>query len=429
MPSLNGSSASTRNQLVVALDIGTSKVTCLIAQPQAAGQMRVVGIGKCDMRGMLRGTIVDMEAARDAIANTVHIAENMTGETVKSVIASVSCGRPKSEIMSFEAPTMNGEVGPTDIKRILHRGRRLESEMDRELIHAIPVGFRLDEARGIRDPRGLFGETLGAEIHTVTAESGPVRSLAACIRGCHLEIDHFVMAPYAAGLATLVEDERALGATVIDMGAGVTSVAVFQDGEIVFADCIPVGGHQVTKDLAHGLSTPVGQAETLKIRFGNAMRSPADDAAIVEIPAIGADADTPAQPAPKSLLTGIIQPRLEETLELVRSRLQDTPYLTKAGRRVVLTGGACQLKGVPELASSIFDSKVRIGRALPMDGLAETATGQAYTTCTGLLRFAAENRDDTAGLSGALGALAAAESRGAAPGVFGRFGGWLKEHL
>ncbi|MCY4239378.1 MAG: cell division protein FtsA [Rhodospirillaceae bacterium] len=429
MASLNGTSAPNRNQLIVALDIGTSKVTCLIAQAQAAGQLRVVGIGKCDMRGMLRGTVVDMDSARDAIANTVHIAENMTGETVKSVIASVSCGRPKSEIMSFEVPTVNGEVGSTDIKRILRRGHSVDNVIDRELIHAIPVGFRLDDARGIRDPHGLFGKILGAEIYTVTAESGPIRNLAACIRGCHLKIDHFVLAPYAAGLATLGEDERNLGATVIDMGAGVTSVAVFQDGEIVFADCIPVGGQQVTNDLAHGLSTPIEQAENLKIRFGNAMRSSADDSAIIDIPCLGAHSDAPPQPAPKSLLTGIIRPRLEETLELVRSRLRDTPYLTKDSRRVVLTGGACQLRGVPELAGSIFDSKVWIGRALPLDGLAETATSQAYTTCTGLLCFAAETRTDTAGLGSALGALAAAQSRSATSGVFGRLGGWLREHL
>ena len=427
MAKRNGASAAARNQLIAALDIGTSKVTCIIAQPLPAGQLRVVGIGKRDTKGMARGSVVNMDAARDSIANTVHIAENMTGETVKSVIVSVNCGRPKSEIMSFEAPIANGEVGPADIRRVLQRGQRIENELDRALIHSIPVGFRLDAAHGIRNPRGLFGETLGAEVHTVTAEAGPVRSLAACVRGCHLEIDHFVMAPYAAGLATLVEDEWTLGATVIDMGAGVTGAAVFMDGEIVFADTIPVGGNQVTADLAHGLSTPIEQAEMLKVRYGSAVSEPSDDRAIIEIPAIGAEENAPSQPAPKSLLTGIIRPRVEETLELVRSRLKDTPYLERAGRRIVLSGGACQLRGVPQLTSAIFDGKVRIGRAIPFDGLAETAMGQAYTACTGLLRFAAEFREDANGISGALGALAAAEKRN--PGLVGRFGDWLKEHL
>lgn len=427
MAKRNGASAAARNQLIAALDIGTSKVTCIIAQLLPAGQLRVVGIGKRDMKGMARGSIVNMDAARDSIANTVHIAENMTGETVKSVIVSVSCGRPKSEIVSFEAPISNGEVSPADIRRLLQRGQRIENELDRALIHSIPVGFRLDATRGIRNPHGLFGETLGAEVHTVTAEAGPVRNLAACVRGCHLEIEHFVMAPYAAGLATLVEDEWTLGATVIEMGAGVTGAAVFMDGEIVFADTVPVGGNQVTKDLAHGLSTPIKQAESLKIRHGSAVGEPGDDRAIIEIPAIGADENALSQPAPKSLLTGIIRPRVEETLELVRSRLQDTPYLARAGRRIVLCGGGCQLKGVPQLASTIFDSKTRIGRAIPFDGLAETAMGQAYTTCTGLLRFAAENRADSDGIGSALGTLAAAQTRD--PGLFGRFGGWLKEHL
>ncbi len=427
MAKRNGASAAARNQLIAALDIGTSKVTCIIAQLLPAGQLRVVGIGKRDMKGMARGSIVNLDAACDAIANTVHIAENMTGETVKSVIVSVNCGRPKSELMSFEAPITNGEVGPADIRRLLQRGQRIENELDRALIHSIPVGFRLDGARGIRNPRGLFGETLGAEVHTVTAEAGPVRSLAACVRNCHLEIEHFVMAPYAAGLATLVEDEWTLGATVIDMGAGVTGAAVFVDGEIVYADTVPVGGNQITKDLAHGLSTPIEQAELLKIRYGSALGESSDDRAIIEIPAIGADENAPSQPAPISLLTGIIRPRVEETLELVRSRLQDTPYLGRAGRRIVLSGGGCQLKGVPQLASTIFDCKARIGRAVPFDGLAETAMSQAYTTCTGLLRFAAERRADTDGISSALGTLAAAQTREAS--LLGRFGGWLKDHL
>ncbi|MXY40359.1 MAG: cell division protein FtsA [Rhodospirillaceae bacterium] len=427
MAKRNGATAAARNQLVAALDIGTSKVTCIIAQLLPAGQLRVVGIGKRDMKGMARGSIVNMDAARDSIANTVHIAENMTGETVKSVIVSVSCGQPKSEIMSFEAPIANGEVGPADIRRLLQRGQRIENELDRALIHSIPVGFRLDGARGIRNPRGLFGETLGAEVHTVTAEAGPVRSLAACVRGCHLEIEHFVMAPYASGLATLIEDEWTLGATVIDMGAGVTGAAVFMDGEIVFADTVPVGGNQITRDLAHGLSTPIEQAEILKVRYGSAVGEASDDRAIIEVPAIGAEENAPTQPAPKSLLTGIIRPRVEETLELVRSRLQDTPYLSRAGRRIILSGGGCQLKGVPQLASTIFDGKVRIGRAIPFDGLAESAMGQAYTACTGLLRFAAEHRADTEGISSALGALAAAQTRD--PGLLGRFGNWLREHF
>ena len=427
MAKRNGATPAARNQLIAALDIGTSKVTCIIGQLLPTGQLRAIGIGKRDMKGMARGSVVDIDAASDAIANTVHIAENMTGETVKSVIVSVNCGRPKSELMSFELPIANGEVGPTDIRRLLQRGQRIENELDRALIHSIPVGFRLDGARGIRNPHGLFGETLGAEVHTVTAEAGPVRSLAACVRNCHLEIEHFVMAPYAAGLATLVQDEWTLGATVIEMGAGVTGAAVFLDGEIVYADTIPIGGDQVTKDLAHGLSTPIEQAELLKVRYGTALGEPSDDRAIIEIPAIGADENAPLQPVPKGLLIGIIRPRVEETLELVRSRLQDTPYLTRAGRRIVLSGGGCQLKGVPQLTSAIFDSKVRIGRAIPFDGLAETAMGQAYTTCTGLLRFAVENRADTDGISDALGTLAAAQTRDT--GLLGRVGGWFKDYL
>ena len=387
----------------------------------------MVGIGKRDMKGMARGSVVNVDAARDSIANTVHIAENMTGETVKSVIVSVSCGRPKSEIMSFEAPIVNGEVGSADIRRVLQRGQRIENELERALIHSIPVGFRLDEARGIRDPRGLFGEILGAEVHIVTAEAGPVRSLAACVRGCHLEIDHFVMAPYAAGLATLVEDERTLGATVIDMGAGVTGAAVFMDGEIVFADTVPVGGNQVTKDLAHGLSTPIEQAELLKVRHGSTISAPGDDRAIIEIPAIGADENTPLQPAPEK--------PYDRHHPAAHRGDAGTGAQPAAGHALSGAGRAPNRPQRRRLSTERraatdqhnFRQQGKDRSPIPMAGLAETAMGQAYTTCTGLLRFAAENRADTDGIGSALGALAALQARN--PGLIGRFGGWLKEHL
>jgi cell division protein FtsA len=426
----NGTKANgvLRPTTITALDIGTSKVACLIVRTGANGSIRVIGVGQRPLTGMRGGVIVNVESVRDAVANAAQVAESMAGETARGVVASVGCGRPQSETLSIEVPLGGHEVSTSDIRKVMAQGRRVEGQLDRELLHAIPVGFRIDDTRGVRDPRGLFGDILGAEIHTITAESGPVRTLASCLAGCHLEAESFVVSPYASGLATLVEDEMQLGATVIDAGSGVTDIAVFQQGELVYADSIPIGGAHVTNDIAHGLSTPIEHAERIKLLYGAALQGPSDDTALVEVPPIGAENDVP-MPVPKSLLTGIIKPRVEEMLELARARLEASGFSGGSSRRIVLTGGASQMRGIRELASSIFDSKVRSGRAYRLDGLAESATGPTFATCTGLIRYAARQLHDTDGFTAALGSLSALQKQSPQDGMFRRVGSWFQEHF
>lgn len=411
--------------LVAAIDIGSSKTACLIARLED-GAPRIVGVGHRRMEGVRNGAVINLEAARDALVNTITVAENMAGETIRDVVVNVSCGKPHSEIVSVDVPIGGHEVSRSDVRRLLLHGRKAEENLERELVHAIPVGFRIDDTKGIRDPRGLYGDRLGADIHTVTAEHGPLRTLAACISGCHLQVSSFVVSAYASGLAALVDDERELGATVIDLGAGATGVAVFQGGELVHTDAVPVGGGHVTTDIAHGLSTPLDQAERIKMLYGTALSAPGDEAAIVEVPPIGEADEAAATPVPKSLLTGIVKPRVEETLELVRGRLEASGWLRSAGRRIVLTGGASKLRGLRELTGSIFDCKVRTGRAYPLDGLAESATGPAFAASTGLILYAIRAHQDT--ITGALSTLASTHEP-AQSGVFRRVGSWLHEHF
>ena len=277
----------------------------------------------------------------------------MAGETIERVVVNLSGGYAASRIVKAEIA-----VGRPRDQRRRHApgaGARLcdARAPDRQVIHSIPVGFSIDDSRGIRDPRGMLGDRLGVNMHIVTAAIASVRNHTAAIGRSHLEAEALVVSPYAAGLACLVEDEmRARRAPSIDMGGGTTTIGVFFDGNLIFADCVPVGGGHVTNDIARGLSTPLAHAERMKTLFGSAISSTLDEREMIAVPQIGEEEDGHVNHVPKSLLVSIIAPRLEETFELVRNRLDASGCDKIAGRRVVLTGGACQLHGARELAGA-----------------------------------------------------------------------------
>jgi cell division protein FtsA len=402
------------------VDIGTSKVCCFIARVTGS-KPQIVGIGHQVSRGLRNGVIVDIDAASQSILAAVHAAEQMAGETLSEIVVNLSGGFNGSRLVKSEINLNGREIGDSDLKRVLDQGHMLKEPPDREVIHSIPVGFSVDQSRGIRDPRGMYGQKLGVNMHVVTAQSGAVRNLANCIGRCRLEIAGLVVSPYAAGLAALVDDEMELGVTVIDMGGGTTTIAVFFDGNLVFTDSVPVGGGHVTNDIARGLSTPLAHAERMKTLYGSAIASSADEREVITVPQVGEEDESNASHVPKSLLVGIISPRLEETFELVRDRLEQSGYDKIAGRRVVLTGGACQLPGTRELAGLILDKQIRIGKPLRIEGLAEATGGPAFATSAGLVHFALSERAETPRRGRAL--------TEEPDGVFARFGHWIRENF
>jgi cell division protein FtsA len=267
----------------------------------------------------------------------------------------------------------------------------------------------------------MFGDRLGVDMHVVTAAAGAVRNLTNCVSRCHLEIKALVVSPYASGLATLVEDEMDLGVTVIDMGASTTSIAVFFDGHVVYTDSISIGGAHVTNDIARGLSTPLVHAERMKTLYGNCLATPADEREIIQVPQVGEEEAGITNPIPRSILIGIVQPRIEETFELVRSRLEASGFDKIAGRRVVLTGGASQLGGVRELAALVLDKQVRMGRPIRIHGLADSTNGPAFATAAGLLNYALQAEPETLKTS--------RSQQDPNAGFIGRLGSWLKENF
>lgn len=425
-----------RSGTIATLDIGSTKICCFIARVGESGGgksvangddrdampgIRVIGVGHQVSRGIRSGIVVDMAEAEASVRAAVHSAEKMADENIQRVFVNLSGGYPHSQTVGVEVTIGGHEVGDGDIRRILSQWQRVEIEPDRHLVHSIPVGFSIDGSRGIRDPRGMMGDRLGASMHVVTAATGAVRNITNVVERCHLGVEGFVVSPYSSGLACLVEDERDLGVTVIDMGGGTTTMAVFFDGSVIYTDCVPVGGAHITSDIARGLSTSLTDAERLKTLYGSAVPTALDEREVIDVPLIGERDHGQPNHVPKSLLIRIIHPRLEETFELVRARLEASGFDKVAGRRVVVTGGASQLPGVRDLAQEILNKQVRLGRPIRVNGLADAASGPAFATAAGLLAYAVDPGLD-ASRQGQAG-------KAQPTGFMGKIGSWLRENF
>jgi cell division protein FtsA len=383
-----------RSTVLSVLDIGTNKVVCLVARlrpiegaellSSRSHQVQILGVGHQRARGVKAGAIVDMEQAEQSIRLAVDAAERMAQVRIESVIVNISTGRLGSEHYSATVPCTGHQVADTDIHRVLDAGATHAMRDRRAVLHSIPIGHSLDGVGGIRDPRGMLGRDLGVDMHIVTTDPSPAKNLMLAIERCHLSVEAMVATPYASGLATLVDDESEMGVTLIDMGAGTTTVGVFHHRHLVHADSIAIGGSHVTMDVARGLSTRLAEAERLKVLYGATIASPSDDRELITVPTVGDDERDGSYQTARSKLVRIIRPRIEEILELIRDRLRSGGAWAESGRRIVLTGGASQLTGFPDLARKILDRNVRLGRPLGVAGLPEAAKGPAFSAAVGL---------------------------------------------
>jgi cell division protein FtsA len=384
-----------RPVIVSVLDVGTSKICCIIARltPRMTGDVlpgrthaiEVLGFGYQRSRGIKAGAVVDLDQAEKAIRLAVDAAERMAGLTVESLIVSVSCGRLGSETFSAGFDLAGREVGEADIQRVLEVGSQHTVRDGRAVVHALPIGYALDGNRGIRDPRGMLGQRVAVDTHVVTADSAPIRNLEICVNRAHLEVETMVATPYASALSSLVDDEAQLGVACVDIGGGTTKIAVFADGQFVHVDGFAIGGHHVTMDLARGLSTKLVDAERIKALHGSVISIDSDERDMVTVEPVGDD-DMP-QHVTRANIVNIIRPRVEEILEVVRDRLHASGFAGRVGRRIVLTGGASQLTGLSELARRVLGRNVRLGRPVGITGLPEAARGAAFATGVGLLIY------------------------------------------
>lgn len=420
-----------KSALVAALDVGSSKVVCLIARlrphpPQQVLTRRshaieVIGYGHTAARGMKAGSVVNLARVEDVIRHAVDSAERMAGVEIESVILSISAGRLNSELFAADIEIVGSGVSDGDIARVLAAGSRHSLRDGRAVLHSLPVGYSIDGVNGVRDPRGMLGSRFGVDMHVATTDIAAARNLMLAVERCHLDVEAMVASPYVGALAVLADDEADLGATVVDLGAGTTTMASFLGGRLVHLQGFALGGHHVTMDIARGLNARIADAERIKTLYGTVLSGGSDERDMITVPPLGEDESEQGQFVSRATLVSIIKPRVEEILEMVRDRLAAASIASDRRSHVILTGGASQLTGLPDLASRMLGRPVRIGRPLGIAGAPEAAKGPAFAVAAGLLVYPQaahlehfESRRTRQAMTGA-------------GGYFTRVGQWLRE--
>ncbi len=376
----------TRGGLIAALDVGSSKVCCAIAHVPGKDTFEILGIGLQLSSGVKAGVVIDMEEVITSIVNAVHTAEKMAGVTLRDIIVSVNGPHLKSVNLAIEMNVSGHPIDDMDVRRILMQAKSAQGDPSFQALHTIPTGYALDGAKGIRDPRGMYGNRLCVSIYNLFSKTSPLYNLSTCVGRSHLEVANLVAAPYASGLATLVEDEMELGVVLIDMGGSTTSFAIFHEGQLRHVECIPIGGGHITTDIARGFSTTLTNAERLKTLYGSAIPSAADDREMINVPLVGERRAEGINQVPRSALVSIIKPRIEEIFEHIRDRLLKAGIDKFSSQRGVLTGGASQLSGVREIASMMLGKNFRLGKPLHSPS-SELFQDPSYATCIGLLCY------------------------------------------
>ncbi len=384
-----------RENLITALDIGSWKVSALIAERAESGDLTVLGTGQRESRGVRRGYIADMDATEKAVREAVEQAERIAGLNIEDVWTSFSAGGLVSDIASVEVELGGHRIEQEDIDELLAAGRGSIDPDGRMVLHAQPTLYTLDGLRGVKKPLGLHADTLGVDIHVVAADGSPVRNLDLCVRSAHLEVNSIVASPVATGMACLSDEERELGVALVEMGAGVTNVSLFAGGVLVGLSSIPFGAADITDDIASAFGTRRNQAERLKCFFGSATPSPKDNHDMIEVAPLSAD-EEPGESAriTRAALIAVIRQRLEHLMGEVTKALRNLGFSGPVGRQVVLTGGGAELKGIADYAQGTLGRAVRIGRPRGLIGLPDAHSGPGFATLAGLVHYAASDPVD-----------------------------------
>ncbi|MGL5117402.1 MAG: cell division protein FtsA [Beijerinckiaceae bacterium] len=426
---------SARKSAVMAvLDIGFTKVACVIARLEPADaadagegrthRCRVLGIGHQRSRGLKGGVIVDMEAAERTIRSAIDAAERMAGLTIESVVVSLTGGRLASQHFTAEVGIGGRAITDRNVERAMAAATMHSIGQGRVALHALPTAHRLDGRAPVRDPRGMIADRLSVDMHVATADATPARNLMLAVERCHVEVEALVAAPYVSGLAVLDADEAEMGAVVVDMGGGSTSFSVFLGGHLQAVDAIAVGGHHVTTDLARGLTMRLDDAERLKGIAGGCHDDPAREREMITVPQVGDDERQNSIFVPRAHLTRIIRPRVEEILELVRDRCRASGFGEVLNRSVVLTGGASQLSGLQTLAQGVLARHVRLGRPIAIKGMPESAKSPSFAATVGMLIY-----PQVAGLEHFGAGAGPAELATGTDGYISRVGRWFRDNF
>ena len=387
--------------LVVGLDVGTTKICAVITEPRPLGALSVIGVGTAPSRGLRRGVVVNIESTVEAIKTAVGEAEQMAGVDVSGVFAGIAGGHIRGVNSRGVVPITgrDREVSDADVERVVEAARAINLPQDREIIHVLPQNFIVDDGEGVREPIGMSGVRLEAEVHIVTGAVTSVQNVIRSVNRAGLTVQDIVLEPLASAEAVLHDDERELGVLAIDIGGGTTDVALIRNGAVWHTAVLPLGGDHISNDIAIGLRTPTADAEDIKKRYGCALTALVPAEETVDVPSVGGR--KPRQFS-RQLLSEIIQPRVEEIFTLVARDLARAGFQDAATAGVVVTGGTSIMEGVPELAEGIFDQPVRRGVPIGIGGMADVIQSPIYATGAGLAIYGSRSRAPGE-LSGAAG--------------------------
>ena len=372
------------NDYVVALDIGTSKVVCLIGQLTDSHAVEIVALGSYPSSGLKKGVVVNIDATTDAIQKSIDQAKNSFDGKLKNVYVGIAGNHIKSLNSHGIVGIKDKEVTPFDIDRVIEAAQDVAIPSDQKVLHVLPQEFVIDDQDSIREPLGMSGVRLESHVHLVTCANNAIQNIEKCVKRCGITLDGFVLEQLASSYSVLSEDEKELGVCIVDIGGGTTDIAIFNSGSISFTGVIPIAGDQVTSDIAVALRTPTPQAEELKQKYGCAVAEFTTESETIEVAGVGGRA--PRELSRKALAE-IVEPRYVELFELVKAEIQRNGFDGKIPAGIVLTGGTSKMEGVVELAESIFQTSVRIGVPENFKGMESVLKNPIYATSLGLLGY------------------------------------------
>ncbi len=385
-------------KLLAGLDIGTTKISAIVAEVDEGGQVNVVGVGTVPSEGLRRGIVINLEKTVRSISRAVEKAERMAGVEIKSVHAGIAGDHIRS-INSrgvIAVSRKDNEIGPADVARVVDAAKAVAIPTDREIIHVIPQEFIVDDQDGIKDPIGMSGIRLEAEVHIITGAVTSAKNICKSIERAGLRVDDLVLEPLASSHAVLGPDERDLGVVLLDIGGGTTDVAVFYEGSIRHTAIIGLGGSSITNDIAIGLRTPIDKAEPLKVEHGCALSSMVSEDEKISVPGVGG---RPTRELSRYVLSAMIEPRVQEILTMALKEVKKNHFADLLGAGVVITGGTAVMDGMTEIAEQVFDTSVRIGIPTGVAGLVDSVSDPKFSTGVGLILHAFRSEDMDADFS------------------------------
>lgn len=400
--------------LIVGLDIGTSKVAAVVGKVSIDGEIEIIGIGHHQSRGLKKGVVVNIESTVQSIQRAIEEAELMAGCQIQSVYAGIAGSHIKSLNSHGIVAIRDKEVMPGDVDRVIDAAKAVAIPADQRILHILPQEFIIDNQEGIREPVGMSGVRLESRVHMVTGAVSAAQNIIKCVRRCGLDVDDVILEQLASAQSVLNEDEKDLGVVIVDIGGGTTDIAIFTEGAIRHTAVIPIAGDQVTNDIAVALRTPTQYAEEIKIRYACALAQLASADETIEVPSVG---DRPPRRLARQTLAEVVEPRYEELLTLVQAELRRSGFEDLVAAGVVLTGGSSKMEGMVDLAEEIFHMPVRIGVPHTITGLVDVVRNPIYSTGVGLLLF---------GYRHAAESNVEAVQEGGFKGVWGRMKSWFQ---